>query len=385
MAALGGAMLFAGLPSTAQAQDDDKRIDTLGLHLTAGLDLLYDDNVYRVDDRVEAPTGDLIVTPSIEATYAHPIGRHDIQIRAKAGYDQFVSETQRSKLRLDAEAKATIRFGATCGITPRASYRQQRADYADINAATENLQRFSTLGADLSCERPGFFPVAGYQHDTTRNADDFDYADQDSDSFKVGLGYNKPSFGTLTTYYERTVSDRRTLGIKNRINAYGLRFQRSVTPITQIDADLQWLDVSSDSTAVGNYNGMGWDVRLSTSIIPRVKLTASTARDIMNDSLIASGFAIRSSYRIEGEFAISELTSAGLYADWQRRKFRQDAALRPFSIEADRNRQFGATLKRKLTDRFDLSLDAQHYRRRTDTDVSNYSGTQVTLSALLRF
>ena len=59
--------------------------------------------------------------------------------------------------------------------------------------------------------------------------------------------------------------------------------------------------------------------------------------------------------------------------------------LRPFSIEADRNRQFGAMLKRKLTDRFDLSLDAQHYRRRTDTDVSNYSGTQVTLSALLRF
>ena len=98
MAALGGAMLFAGLPSTAQAQNDDKRIDTLGLHLTAGLDLLYDDNVYRVDDRVEDPTGDLIVTPSIEATYAHPIGRHDIQLRAKAGYDQFVSETQRSKL-----------------------------------------------------------------------------------------------------------------------------------------------------------------------------------------------------------------------------------------------------------------------------------------------
>ncbi|WHO37323.1 hypothetical protein PMI04_012145 [Sphingobium sp. AP49] len=385
LAALGGAILVSGAASTAHAQDDDKRVDTLGLHLTAGLDLLYDDNVYRVDDRVDDPTADLIVTPSIEATYAHPIGRHDIQLRAKAGYDQFVSETQRSKLRLDTEAKAVIRFGATCSVTPRAAYRQQRADYGDINAATENLQRFSTLGADLSCERPGFFPVAGYQHDTTRNDNDFDYADQDSDSFKVGLGYNKPSLGTLTTYYERTVSDRFTLGIKNRINAYGLRFQRSVSPLTQIDADLQWLDVSSDSAAVGDYNGPGWNVRLSTSAIPRLKLTASTSRDIVNDSLIASGFAIRSDYRIEGEFAISELTSAGLYADWERRKFRQDAALRDYSITADRNRRFGATLKRKLTDRFDLTLDAQHYVRRTDTDISDYSGTQVTLSALLRF
>ena len=58
--------------------DDDSRIKTMGLTATAGLDLLYDDNVYRVDDRVEDPTDDLIVTPWVELAYGKPIGRHRI-------------------------------------------------------------------------------------------------------------------------------------------------------------------------------------------------------------------------------------------------------------------------------------------------------------------
>jgi hypothetical protein len=385
-------MAAASLPANAQTAnaqtstiDDDARIKAMGLQATAGLDLLYDDNVYRVDDRIEDPTKDLIVTPWVELTYGKPIGRHDLLLKGRVGYDRFISEGQRSKLRLDTEAKAVIRFGATCSITPMASYRQQRADYGDINQQTENLQRFTTLGAELGCERPGLFPVASYRRDLTRNDDGFDYADQTSDTYLAGIGYNMPSLGTVTSFYERVNSDRRKLGIENRTNSYGVRFKRAVSPITQIDAEVRWLDVNSDSAAVGSYDGLGWDVSLSSSIVPRLKLTATTERSIVNDSLVASGFAIRTRHRIEGEFAISELTSARLYGEWERRKFRQDAALRPFSITADRNQRFGAMLKRKLTDRADITLDAQHYKRRTDTDVAEYSGTQVTLGAALRF
>ena len=379
----------AATPSAVTAQsakvDEGARLKTLGLHATAGIDLLYDDNVYRVDDQIENPTKDIIVTPWAELTYGKPIGRHDLLLRGRVGYDQFISEGQRSKLRLDTEAKAVIRFGATCSVTPLLSYRQQRADYGDINQQTENLQRFATFGAYLSCERPGLFPVASYRRDLTRNDDAFDFADQTSDTYMAGIGYNMPSLGTLTAFYERVDSDRKKLGIENRTNSYGLRFKREVSPITQLDAELRWLDVDSDSPAVGSYNGLGWDVSVSTGIVPRLKLTATTERSIVNDSLIASGFAIRTRHRLAGEFAISELTSAGFYGELEKRKFRQDAALRPFSITADRNQRFGAMLKRKLSDRFDLSLDAQRYKRRTDTDVAEFSGTQVTLDAAIRF
>lgn len=391
--AIGTAAILVAAPFAAHAQEDgtprapsdDKRLADYGFHLTAGLDLLYDDNVYRVDDAVDDPKSDLIVTPSVEATFGRPIGRHDILLRGKLGYDRFISEEQRSKLRVDTEAKANIRFGATCLVTPRAAYRQQRADYGDLNSATENLQRFTSFGAKFSCERPGLFPVAEYSHDLTRNANQFDYADQTSDTFMGGIGYSKPSLGTFTAYYARVNSKRDTLGIENRINSYGLRFERAVSPLTQIDADVRWLDVDSDSAAVGSYDGLGWKISLSTNAISRLKLTATTERGIVNDSLIAAGFAIETSYRVQGEFAISELTSAGLYAEWERRTFRQDAALRPFTINSDRNQRLGAVLSRKLSDRFALTLDGQHYRRRTDTDISQFSGTQVTLGASVKF
>lgn len=377
--------MHAQTAANSPNKGEDPRIKAMGLQANVGFDLLYDDNIYRVDDRVENPTSDLIVTPWVELTYGKPIGRHDLLLRGKLGYDRFVSEGRRSKLLLDSEAKAVIRFGATCSVTPFASYRQQRADYGDLNQQTENLQRFAAFGAELACERPGLFPVASYRRDLTRNDNAFDYADQTSDTFLGGVGYNMPSLGTITAFYERVNSDRRKLGIENRTNSYGVRFRRAVSPLTQIDADVRWLDVKSTSAAVGTYDGLGWDVSLSTSFIPRLKLTATTGRGIVNDSLIASGFAIRTRHRLEGEFAISELTSAGLYGEWERRKFRQDAALRPFSITADRNERFGAMLKRKLSDRAEVTLDAQHYKRRTDTDVAAYSGTQVTLGAALRF
>src|SRR3546814_19690955 len=126
-----------------------------------------------------------------------------------------LSEGQRSKLRLDTEAKANVRFGATCLITPRAAYRQQRADYGDINSATENLQKFATIGADFTCERPGLFPVASYAHATTRHADQFHYAAPTSDLLLSGIGYAMPRLGPLTAYFERGNSKHDPTGIDN--------------------------------------------------------------------------------------------------------------------------------------------------------------------------
>ncbi|MGH6612732.1 hypothetical protein [Sphingomonas sp.] len=385
-AAIGSVIACAGVTSPAHADDDDSRAKTLGLHIVPSIDISYEDNIYRVDRRVEDPIGDVIVSPSIEAQFDKAIGRHDLNLRALLGYDQFVSQSQRSKPRIEAGATGAFRFGTACSITPAASYRQQRADYGDINRATENLQHFSTVSADLSCDRTaGFYPLARYRRDTTRNADAFDYADQTSDTYRAGLGYRRPSLGAISLYYEHVTSDRGALGISNRSNAAGVTFQRAVSPLTSIDVDLRWLDVSSSSAVIGRYRGPGWTVSASTSIIPRVKITGFTERAIVNDSLIASGFAIRSSYRLTGEIGLSELTSISVFSELERRRFRQDAALRPFSYTADRTNEFGAALRRKLSERTELQFVASRYDRRTDSSVANYRGIRLTLGATARF
>ena len=377
----GGARAQARVESRPQNQPPEQ-----GLIVEPSISTTYDSNVYRVDSDNEDPTDDLIVTPQVQVTYSRDVGPRAFNLRALVGYDQFVSESQRSKPRLAFEGNAKFLLAGQCAFKPLASYRQERADYGDINSATENLQHFSTLAISADCERPaGIYPLAAYQRDTTRNADQFDYADQTSNRYRGGVGYARPSIGTFTAYLERVDSDRPQLGVRNHTRSYGLTFDRAVSPITQISADLRWMHVTSNSAAIGRYNGPGWNVRLSTTAIPRTKLTVQTQRDIVNDSLIATGFAVRTTHQIAADVKLSELTSLGAYAQFIRRDFRQDAAIRAFSYTHDRINQFGVRASRKLSERLDLNLDASHVDRKTNSTVSNYRAQQVTLGATMRF
>lgn len=393
-AAAGGVLLgvvASVLPAQAQDQEQAQGYSSAkppaeqGLRIESSLTVTYDDNVYRVDSDVEDPIDDLIVTPTVEVRYDRDIGVRAISLRALLGYEQFVTEDANSKPRIDLEGSGKLLIGGVCAVRPLASYREQRADYGDINARAQNLQRFSTLALAADCERPGLYPVVAFQRDTTRNSDAYDYADQTSTLYRAGVGYHKPSLGTLTAYFEHLESDRPQLAVENRYDAYGLSFERSVSPLTTIEADLRWMHVTSSSAAVGSYDGPGWSLRISNTAIPRTRLTVSTEREIVNDSLIATGFAIRTASRAAIDFSLSELTTIGVFADLSRREFRQDAAIRPFSYTRDRTNQFGLIARRKFTDRFAADLSVSRVDRSTNSDVSNYRATRVALGATMRF
>ncbi len=386
-----GSMLFGVVSGVSAHAQEAQRArprpqPEQGLRIAPSLTAVYDDNVYRVDSRSGDPVADMIVTPAIEARYDRDIGVRSISLRALAGYDRFLSEGGRSKPRFELEGSGKLLIAGQCAVRPLASYRQQRADYGDINSASENLQKFSTLGVSADCERAaGLYPVAAWRRDTTRNGDGFEYADQTSNLYRAGIGYARPSLGKLTAYYEHVTSERPELAVENRSQAYGLSFTRAVSPLTSIDADIRWMHVTSNSAAVGDYDGPGWAVRVSTLAIPRVRLTASTERTIVNDSLIATGFALRTAHRLTAEVALSELTTIGAFGELARREFRHDAAIRPFNYTRDRTNQFGLTASRKLTDRFAVDFSLSRLDRATNSDVSNYRATRVALGATMRF
>jgi len=406
--AVGGALfgVLSGMPAYAQQAEAPERAQQAevperaqeaprpkpqtearqGLRIEPSLTTVYDGNVYRVDSRTEDPVADVIVTPAIEIGYDRDIGIAAFSLRAFAGYDRFISETQRSKPRLELEGSGKYVIAGRCWVRPSASYRQQRADYGDINSASENLQKFSMLGVAADCERPaGLYPVVAWQRDTTRNGDGFEYADQTSNLYRAGIGYSRPSLGKLTAYYEHVTSERPQLAVENRSDAYGLSFSRSVSPLTSIDADIRWMHVTSTAAAVSSYNGPGWNFRISSMVIPRVKLTGATERTIVNDSLIATGFAVRTAWRLSADVALSELTSVGVFGELVRRDFRQDAAIRPFSYTHDRTNQFGLIARRKITEALALDLSVTHLDRATNSDVSNYRANRVSLGATMRF
>ena len=390
-----GLALGAGLASPAYAQTDPQVQDAIQangakpvpkppLQVEASLEAAYDDNIYRVDDRTTDPTDDIIVTPTVQVTYDRDNGIRRLTLRGLAGYDWFTSNGGRSKPRFEIEGSGRFLVAGTCAISPLANYRQQRADYGDLNSATENLQKFSTLAVSADCKRPGLYPVVAWQRDTTRNGDGFEYADQTSNRYRGGIGYDRPSLGSITAYYEHITANRPGLGLENRSDAVGVSFERSVSPLTEINADVRYMHVDSTSAAVGEYKGLAWDLSVATTAIPRVKITATNERTIVNDSLIATGFAIRTAFRLQADVSLSELTSIGAYGEFARRDFRQDAAIRPFSYTRDQVKQYGIVLRRKLNDRFSLEGGVSRFDRETNSDVSNYGATRVTLGITMR-
>jgi hypothetical protein len=370
-----------------QAQTANVAAAETGLQITASADLAYDSNIYRTDKRLAESVDDFILTPSIEAKYFKPVGRHELSLRALVGYDIFFSQSEQNKPRLFAEATGALRFGASCKIAPLLSYRRERADYGDLNLQTSNVQRFVTAGASLSCPREaGLYPELSYLRKSTRNAnDDFAYADQDTDAFAVQVNYAKPSLGIVRTFVRYDRIDRPTLGFHNRTYAVGVGLERSVSPLFSADAEIYGLEVDSGNARIAGYNGVGWDVRLESKALEPIRLGVSTRRTVVNDSLVTSGYAIETIYGMSARWIISELSALEGYANWRRRTFRNDPAVLISNYGADRISEFGATLRRKVGSRIEFSLGASRYAREISGGGSRYSANRIVIGAKARF
>jgi hypothetical protein len=373
--------------SSLQAQTQNDAAAETGLQITVSADLAYDSNIYRTDKQFVDSVDDFILTPSIEAKYFKPIGRHELSLRALVGYDIFFSQSQQNKPRLLAEATGAARFGASCEIAPLLSYRRERADYGDLNQQTSNVQRFVTAGATLSCPKEaGLYPELSYFRKSTRNAnDDFAYADQDTDAFAVQVNYAKPSLGIVRTFVRYDRTDRPTLGFRNRTYTVGVGLERSVSPLFSADAEIYGLKVESGNGRIAGYNGVGWDVRLESKALEPIRLGVSTRRAVVNDSLVTSGYAIETIYGLSARWIISELSALEGYANWRRRTFRNDPAVLVSNYSADRISEFGATLRRKVGSRIELSLGASRYAREIAGGGSQYSANRIVIGAKAKF
>lgn len=397
--ALSLAVAAAWAPQTASAQTKPAAIANSstattgpgtpvapGLSLQPSLEGTYDDNIYRTDDKIEPSVDDFILTPGLVTEYSKAFGRHDIDLKADTRYDIYAKASGRNRLRLDLNGQGNFRFGGACVAQPLAQYRRQRADYGDINHAIDNLQSFSTLTMTVSCPRTsGFFPSVAASRTTTRNATDFKYADQTTQSYTGGIGYNKPSLGSLLFYYTYIKSDRDTLALTNRIDRYGVRFQRAVVSRFATDIDLHWLNTRTNNPIIPEYNGPGWDASLYFRPQPALTFRIQTERKIVNDSLVPAGYALQSDYKGMAEWKISENSRINLSYEYDRRKFRRDPDLVFGNIDADRVNIVGAGLRRRIFGKAELSLDAQHIKRSTNSGFNEYRDNMVTLGAKASF
>jgi hypothetical protein len=388
-AAVGLALLWAPTLGAAKAPTngviaDPERPDP-GLVVTPTMEFSYDDNVFRTDNAIVASADSFILSPGAIIAYSRSTGRADLTVSAEGDYDFYTGVSGRDQLRLKLDGDADIRFGGTCRANPAAQFRRARASYGDVNTAIDNQQEFSTLSLTIACPKEaGLFPLAQIRRETTKNDADFDFADQKKLTYLAGAAYAAPSLGSFILYYAHEDSDRPALDLKNRVDQIGLAFRRSVVSHFAADIDVQWLKVNPTRATVQEYSGPGWDATLTYKPVPSLVFKARTARQIVNDSLVPSGYTIASTYQSNLDWAILSRTYLTARYVYDRRRFRPDPTV-PSLIGSDKVNIIGVGARREVGERISLVLDYTHVKRRTDTKLSEYTANVAMLSAKAAF
>jgi hypothetical protein len=381
---------LAPAPAIAQTEQetlDAKPVDERnGLILRGAVQTTYDSNIFRTDSDVTPSVDDIIVTPTVEARYNRTVGPNSISASALAGYDRFMSNGERSKPRFIGRLSGKFAVLNPCTVTPRASWRSERANYGDLNARVENQQRFSELGVAVSCDRPaGFYPKASYLRATTRNQTAFDFADQTASIYSVSLAYARPSLGVVQLAYEREDARRDTLGYRNRVERFGVKFDRSLSSKLSAHVDVHALRVRPTTDAVPRHDGIGWDISATSRALTPLVITLGTRRTVVNDSLVTSGYVLESAHNVRLRWAMSELTELEAVGEFRHRRFRHNAVLDTSPVDRDDVWSANLNLRRQLTDRFRLVAGAGYYNRSTHADVGNYDAFTVTLGGEIFF
>lgn len=379
-------MAVAGVTGQAHAQAKPEVVSVAPVSAKQGFELrpaiiaAYEDNVYRTNPDTAPKVDDFILSPELDANYQQTFGSQRLRLGGLVGYDLFAKQTKLDKPRILVSGDGTLSVAGTCKILPSGFFRRERSDFGDINSTVENVQRLSAVNVTASCPRSaGFYPTVRYERTTTRNGNAFDYADQTTNSALAGLGYSKPSLGDVLLYYRHDHIDRPTLDLTNSIDQAGINFIRAISSQWQADVDVQWLRVRSSSSLVEHYNGPGWRVALSTRAIPNTLVTLNTGRRIVNDSLVASGYAVQSSYGGSAVMAITNLTAISASIDYRRRRFRQDPGVIQTLLTSDNSLIAAASISRKLNDQFRIRLDYTNFSRHTNTGVSNYHANRLAI------
>ncbi|WP_141395882.1 hypothetical protein [Sphingomonas spermidinifaciens] len=377
---MAAAQTLPNLKASPQDQADLQYMQRNGLNVRTAVLTTFDSNIVRTDADLVPSAADLIVSPTLEARFNRTTPLASFSLSGLVAYDQYVDNSERSRPRFLGGVDGDVRVFGTCSVKPTASFRRERADYGDLNVQVENLQSFSTLGATVECPRSsGFYPSFGYLRSTSDNDRDFDYADQRTNSYSAAIAYAKPSLGVVRLSYTRDNSTRPNVGVRTQVNKAGVIFDRAISSILAAHIDVHALWTDSTPAVIDRYEGAGWDIRLTTRAVPRWLLSLQSSRKITNDTLVASGYALETSYGLVGRGALSELFSIDASIERRDRRFEQNPLAPAQRIGSDNLFIANAQARRRVSERFAIIAGGTYITRQTNNGLAEYNDVQGRL------
>lgn len=401
------AAIMAGLiaiaPAGAMAQTGaPQRGITLGA--TAGV--TYETNVARASRAAAIARGltrdDVRFTPGITAEGTVPLGRQSVSLSGFVGYDFYARNERLNRERISLDSTLGLRFGR-CDGTVQARYARRLSDLGDLGVVAvpvptsrtlRNTEDIKTIGATIGCSGVvGLRPTATVEQQWADNSADFlKRSDFDSTTVSAGIGYVRPSFGTVTLFgrYQKTRFPNRVVAAGAGVDGFntksaGVSYDRSIGARLRGSLEVAYTQVNPDRPGLETDDGITWRVGLTAQPSTRVQLTANTSRAIEPTNRTDANYVINKSFDLGASYALSERVTLSAGAAQQRRRFVGATNILGVALVNDRLWTYSTGLSFQQSERLQFGLNGAYVDRNANGNIFDYSTARIGASVSLTF
>lgn len=355
---------------------------------------VYDSNVLRLNDaRGSGPRDNIRVSPALAVDLNRIFGRTRVTAGGTVGYDFNTRFSGLDRERINLTSSVTTPVGAPCSVTGSAALERAQFDLGDTNTVvTESfLRQVYDVGA--SCRAAaGFFPAVGVNRVSLTNSSR-KVLDTNQSAVRAGIGYGRPSLGTLqligsvAKIARPGIEDLTGIDDSTMITDVQLVFERSVAPRVSFRLGGGITHADPKRAAVPSFSGPSFDAQVTIRPVPRFTIVGSGRRAVQNQSSFGATYIIADSYNLNVSYLLSARSTATLFAQRAQRDPRgEDLAL---TLQPPRGKDklnlVGGSYAFDFHRSLRLSLSVTHQRRTADNAIYDYTATSASAGVTARF
>ena len=421
-------------PATAQRSSGDDNnfargattvapVDGRGFRIEGTLATLYDTNIIRIGDGLQAPDGrkkgDFRISPSVSAAYGMPIGRQQIYIGGLVGRDFYASNGSRNRNRYVIGGGANLHAGRSCSGALTGEYQRRQSLFSELSGlTTDNVQETQVYAASFECAPPvGIGFGGGAQRRIVDNDDPrrglFDVRENSYNAhanlgagrigqFSLGGSYttidyprrlvtlNSAAFDTTSdglNLYSAYLGFSRPIGARLSMSLQGSYSRANPQPrnILQIvDLFGQQIGIPNDRKG---YSGGGYSASVSYHPSSRLNADLNASHSINNSSNVGALYSVTDLFGAEVSYNLRPSLTAGLGGSYTQRSYRGSfsSGTEPIARRDDKSQRVYGRLSYTPAKLYDVDFEVGHERRQSTPAIYSYNSTTAQVTLHVRF
>ncbi|HLZ84483.1 MAG TPA: outer membrane beta-barrel protein [Caulobacteraceae bacterium] len=362
--------------------------------------LEYSSNIAGSNAQLAAARGlklaDVIFTPAADFTIARQLGRPLVYVNGSASYAVYTINPVRDRPRFDVDGGATGRFGP-CQETLTGGYAHSQTDIEELALkVVNNTAQTADVGLAAHCGRStGLTPTFSVQQSWLSNSAAIERViDNRTFTADVGVGYTRPSIGTLSlfgNYSDTTYPNRRFLiftgGHPNVLvddfvtYGGGVRFERPVGARISVTATLGYTSLKANLPGSASFNGLTYTADVNYAVSSRLSTHAQAVRSTTPSTRPGGNFTLKTIYEADVSYRLGSRYTVEISAQRDTEDFPGASVQTTFDLTHEVGYREMLIVNYKMSKRLQFSLAGGEVDRQANFPGLSYSATTVTLTA----